>query len=757
MPKGHIMTASFHRFNIVLLLFCFTFARANYNVTKSLLKTTNLKDPHLIPYISETIKIDGDLTEEVWQQALVVDLPYETNPGENIPAPVKTDALLIYNNSYLYIGFRAHDPDPESIRARYTDRDRIWNDDYVAIFLDTFNDERRCFAFRSNPLGIQSDDIELPSGQEISWDAIYESEGRITDWGYSVEMAIPFNQLRFQRTQENQVWGINLMRIYPRNVAYRIDAVPLDRNNDSMLAQFLRMEGFKEAKPGKNIEIVPSFIGAQTDHRPNFPDGDMERASRDGEVGISARWGFTPNLMLNGTINPDFSQVEADAYQLDINEPFALWYPEKRPFFQEGFDYFETLKSAVYTRVMRNPSWGVKLSGKEGSHTVGGYVVRDDMTNLIFPGNQGSSSASLGDENLSTVLRYKKDFGQNVTFGLMGTDREGTDYYNRLVSMDGDIRITDSDRVRFQAMGSSTQYPDAVADAYGQNRGSFSDYFFAFEFDHSARNWGYWLDVDDVGTGFRADLGFIPMVDFRNVEGGVNYTFYGKPGGWWSRFHISSQLNYYENRDGNPLKKNAQLLFHYTGTMQSHAHAAGYITQEAYGGGIFDLTSYSSCFGFRPVADVWFHAHVLLGDRIDYDNTRLGRRFRIDPEISLNIGRHMQFEFYHLYERMSAADAHLFTANISQMTVLYHLNVRAFFRAILQYVNYDYNVQNYTIDKDPEFKQLFSQLLFSYKINPFTVFFLGYSDNHMGGLAPSYNLRQKDRTFFMKLSYAWVR
>lgn len=752
------MITYFNRFSIVFLLFCFTVVKADNHEKKSPLDTANLKDPRPIPYISENIKIDGDLNDEAWQQALVVELPYETDPGENITPPVKSDALLFYNDSYLYIGFRAHDPNPESIRARYTDRDRIWNDDYVAIFLDTFNDERRCFVLRSNPLGVQSDDIQTAGDHHgISWDAIYESKGRITDWGYVVEMAVPFNQLRFQRTQENQVWGMNLMRIYPRSVAYRIDAVPVDRNNDSMLSQFMRVEGFKEAKPGKNIEIVPSFIGAQTDHRPDFPGGDMERASRDGEVGISARWGFTPNLMFSGTVNPDFSHVEADAYQLDINEPFALWYPEKRPFFQEGSDYFQALKSAVYTRVMRNPTWGVKLSGKERSHTIGAYVVQDKMTNLIFPGNQGSSSASLDDDNLSTVLRYKKDFGQNVTFGLMGTDREGTDYYNRLVSVDGDIRITNSDRVRFQAMGSSTRYPDAVADANGQDRGSFNDYFLAFEFDHSARNWGYWLDVDDVGSGFRADLGFIPMVGFRNVEGGVNYTFYGKPGDWWSRFHISSQLNYYEDRDGNPLRKNAQLMLNYGGIIQSHAHVASYITQEAYSGRIFDLTSFSSCFGFRPSANVWFHTHMLLGDRIDYDNIRLGQRFRIDPEISLNLGRHLQLNFYHLYERMSAADAHLYTANISQMTALYHFNVRAFFRAILQYVNYDYNVQNYIEDRDPEFKQLFSQLLFSYKINPFTVFFLGYSDNHMGGLAPSFNLRQKDRTFFIKLSYAWVR
>ena len=713
--------------------------------------------PHIIPFIPENIKIDGSLDEGAWQQALVIDLPYETDPGENIPAPVTTDALLFYCDSYLYIGFRAHDPDPSSIRARYTDRDNIGNDDYVAIFLDTFNDERRSFVLRSNPLGVQSDDIELPGDQNgTSWDAIYDSKGQITDEGYVVEMAIPFHQLRFQRSQEDQVWGFNVMRSHPRSKQHRLDHIPLDRNNDSPLSQFVKIEGFEKARPGRNVEIVPSLVGAQTDHRPDFPSGSMEKASRDLEPGLSARWGFTPNLTLNGTVNPDFSQVEADAYQLDINEPFALWYPEKRPFFQEGFDYFQTLKNAVYTRVMRNPLWGAKLSGKEGGNTLGGYVVHDEVTNFIFPGNQGSASATLDKKNISTVLRYRRDFGRRLTFGLMGTDREGDDYYNRLLSMDGDIRITNSDRVRFQVMGSSTRYPDEMAETNNQNKGNFNDYYIAFEYDHDARNWGWWLDYDDVGSGFRADLGFIPMVDFRNVEGGVNYTFFNKPGGWWTTFGIYSQFNYYEDRDQHPLRRNAQLNFNYQGAMQSHAHFATYRTEEYYNARTFDLTSFSSCFGFRPIRDIWFHYHILFGDRIDYDNTRLGKRFRLDPEINLNLGRHMRLYFYHLYERMSAEDARLYTANISQMTAVFHFNVRMFFRAILQYVQYDYNVPNYTVDIEPEFKHLFSQLLFSYKINPFTVFFLGYSDNHMRGPEPDYHLRQKNRTFFTKLSYAWV-
>jgi hypothetical protein len=164
--------------------------------------------------------------------------------------------------SHLFVGFRAFDPDSEKIRANFTERDQIYDDDFIAIFLDTFNDERRSFVVRSNPLGVQSDDIVVTNLEEgVSWDAIYESEGQITEWGYTVELAIPFNQLRFQRSNGDQVWGMHLRRLYPRSVFSHIDAVPFDRNNDSQVAQFLKFRGFEGATPGRNIELVPTLTG----------------------------------------------------------------------------------------------------------------------------------------------------------------------------------------------------------------------------------------------------------------------------------------------------------------------------------------------------------------------------------------------------------------------------------------------------------------------------------------------------------------
>jgi len=741
---------------LMITLFCLTSAYAGDKEAATNDGKGTTENPHIIPRTASEINIDGKLDEAAWQEALVIDLPYETYPGENIEAPVRTEALLLYTQSYLYVGFKAYDPNPDAIRANYTERDQIYNDDYIAIFLDTFNDERRSFVLRSNPLGVQSDDIIATNvgHHGASWDAIYESRGQLTDWGYTVEMAIPFNQLRFQRSSGNQVWGMNLRRLYPRSVFSHIDVIPFDRNNDSQVAQFLKFRGFEGATPGRNIELVPTLTGVRTDERSGLPNGNFKILNKDVEAGLSARWGFTANFTLNGTLNPDFSQVEADARQLNINQPFALHYSEKRPFFTEGSDYFSTLKSAVYTRTMRDPFWGMKLTGKENGHTIGAYISRDRLTNLIFPGSQSSSSTSLDRDNTAAVFRYKKDLGARYTVGLMATDREGKDYFNRLVGFDSNLRITNSDRINLQVLGSSTQYPDQTATDFSQKQGKFNDRFIAFEYDHEARNWGWWLDYDNVGSGFRADMGFIPMVGFENMEGGVNYSWIGKPGSWWTGFGISNEMNYYEDENGGLLRKGGSLMFNYQGIMRSHSHFRSVVSQEVYNGKRFDLTYFTSCFGFYPISNVWFHTHALFGDRIDYANTRIGKRFSIDPEISLNLGRHLQLDFGHTYETMRVNDKRLYTANISQMKAVYHFNVRTFVRGIFQYVNYDYNVTNYTVDQNPEYKHFFTQLLFSYKINPFTVFFLGYTDNYFGN--QDYDLTQSDRTLFMKLSYAWV-
>ena len=483
------------------------------------------EDPYIVPITDAKIAVDAVLDEEAWQKALTLELKYEVRPGENVTPPVRTEVLLTYDADFFYAAFRCYDPTPSAIRAHLRDRDTLGGDDWIALILDTFNEQRRSFDFIVTAQGVQFDQIETQSSEDNGWDTIWNSASRITDWGYAVEIAIPFSSIRFQRKEGSQIWGFDAVRRYPREHAYHIGLFPRDRSNNCYLCQAVKIEGFHGANPGRNIELNPTAIAVRTDERTDFPHGDMTKRDQEAELGLTARWGITPNMTFNLTANPDFSQVEADAQQLDINEPFALFYPERRPFFTEGADFFSALESIIYTRTLRDPSWGLKLTGKEGANTIGAYVVRDEITNLIIPGSQGSNQTSLDKANTSSVLRYKRDFGSRYTVGFLATDRERKDYFNRVFGVDLDFRLTPTNQIQLLVLGSSTKYPDEVMESFNQSSGTLSDRLVSFEYDHYTRTWGWWADYEDAGSKFRADLGYYPRVGYRNVEGGLLYTW----------------------------------------------------------------------------------------------------------------------------------------------------------------------------------------------------------------------------------------
>jgi hypothetical protein len=716
------------------------------------------QDPFIVPKAEFPIKVDGKLEDKEWEKALKFNLLYESWPGDNTPAPVDTECYLTYDNSNLYVGFRALDPHPKKIRAFYFERDNIWYDDFVLIFMDTFNDERRAYGLRSNPLGVQADNIKTRVRPSVEWDAIYKSAGHIYDWGYAVEMAIPFNQLRFQRTKEDQVWGINLRRLYPRDALYHIDYIKNDRNNNCFMCQFVKVKGFKNVRPGRNLEFVPALTYGRTDARSSMPSGDFQELNEDIEAGLTAIWGFTPNMTLSATVNPDFSQVEADSLQLDINEPFALFYDERRPFFVEGSEYFNTILGAVYTRTMRDPSLGFKITGKEGSNTIGAYVVRDTLTNLIFPSSQSSNSTSMEMANISTVLRYRLDFGYNYTLGLLVTDREGEDYFNRLLGIDGDFRFTRKNRLQWQFIGSSTRYPGEVALEFKQDEEAFEGTAMDLIYTHDSRKFDFSLEFKSLSSGFRADLGYMPQVNYRYGSASVSYTWIGKRGrgGKKGTFYRQLLLNgigsYMEDQEGNLIKSKGVLQFQFDGPLQSTLIAQATACRESYANAKFDQLDFVIYGNMKPTRRLEMTFQGVFGDRIDYSNVRLGERVLLMPQIILKPGRSMRLELSHIYEQLNVDTGRVYTANITEFKGVYHFNVRTFFRAIVQYANYDFNSENYLFPIAPEKKTLFTQLLFSYEINPRTVLYLGYSDNYLGNQL--FDLTQKDRSIFAKVSYA---
>jgi hypothetical protein len=717
------------------------------------------RPPHRIPRVDCDIKADGILDEPCWSQALVMQLEYEVRPGENIPPPVTTDVLLAYNASNVLVAFRAYDPSPRLIRAHLTDRDRLWDDEWVAINFDTFNDQRRSYLFVVNPLGIQADHIENEGGPGCPYDAIWDSGGRINDEGYFVEMVIPFRALRFQRSDEDQIWGVDAIRSYAREVRHHIGLFPRDRNNNCYLCQAEKIVGFAGATPGRGLEFDPTVSARKTQARQSvdeedIPQGEMEDVENKVDVGVTGKWGFTPNLTLCGTINPDFSQIEADILQLDVNTQYALYYPERRPFFLEGMDMFNSRLNFVYTRTLADPEWGIKVTGKEGSNVIGFFTVQDAVTNFLFPTAYYSWTGSLLKSSHGSVLRYRSDFHQSASLGFFVTNRAGPDYFNRLAAIDGNIRVTRKDRIRFEVLATQTEYPTEVALDEEQPEGKFTGTGFDFHYFHNTRTLDWYAMFRRLTPGVRADLGYRPQVDYNFGEGGLGYTFNREAGSWWTMLNFGGSYQYEETTTHELIQKGASGWFNYQGPMESFADANVYIGRNHWEGQDYEIESVFIGGGLWPSDWVFLELGCVTGDRIDYVNSRPGKQLILHPRTMIKLGLHLEIEYEHEYRHLNVEGGRLFTVNRDYLRMVYQFNKRTFVRLVLQYVNEDHDTDLYIEDPPADIKRVFTQLLFSYKINPQTVLYLGYSDNYFGN--EDFAVKQDSRTFFAKIGYALI-
>jgi hypothetical protein len=709
---------------------------------------------------ASSIIVDGVLDEQAWQQAVNVPVAYEWAPGDNIAPPVKTDCLVTYDATNLYIAFRAYDPRPAEIRAHLMNRDdtnTLIQDDHVGLILDTFNDERRGFQFRVNPLGVQADAIfsEQDGVEDFSWDMIWESAGRITADGYIVEIALPLKQLRFQARQDVQTWGFQAFRSWPRNVRHRLSSHRLDRNTGCLLCQADKLTGLAGLAQGRNLEFDPTATFARTERRSGAADPSLSQKSSNGDPGLSARWSITPNTTFNGTINPDFSQIEADIAQLDVNQRFALYYPEKRPFFLEGIDFFATPAQAVFTRTVADPDFGAKLTGKQGANAAGVFVTRDRMNNLVFPSNQGSGSTTLDADVTTVVGRYRRDVGHGSTIGALYAGREGGAYHNRQVGADAFWRLTRSDSIRVQFIRSDTQYPGQTATDFGQSGGAFGGNAVYLDYQHQARQWLAFSSFESYGGGFRSDTGYIPRVDLRNTFGQVQRRWQRGAGAWFNVIDVGVRGWRSTDSSWTLTDQTLAAFVNYTGPYQSQVQFNVPTDITVFGGVRYEYLRPNFVFGIKPSGKTNVQLTGRFGGGVDFANGRqatsavqVGPRFEYRPVKRVNLSLH-----YNL-DQLSVDGGRLYRANLAQLNAVFHLNVRTFVRAILQYTDISRDPSLYGFPVEPRTRRLFSQYLFSYKFNPQTVLFLGYSDNAAG--TQRIDLRKQDRTFFVKLGYAWA-
>jgi hypothetical protein len=463
-----------------------------------------------LPRLEATVTLDGRLDEPVWTQAAVLDRFHQYQPVDSRPAEETTRVLVWYAPDAIYFGIIAQDRTPGAIHATTADRDNLDAEDRVTIYLDTFNDRRRAFFFTVNPLGAQEDGVRsegaFTAGTLVGGttdknpDFLWESKGQLTDSGYTVEIRIPFKSLRYPGDGE-QTWGLNIQRRTQRT-GYEDTWTDTRRANASFLIQSGTITGLHQLQRGITTELQP-FVTAQANGTREATG--FRRESLDPSMGVNLRLGLASNLSIDGTYNPDFSQIESDATLVTVNERFALFFPEKRPFFLEGIELFATPNQLVYTRQIVNPLVGAKVTTKFGRHNLAHLTAVDEMP---------------GHDALVTVTRVRRDIGASSTGGLTLTTRDHDGRFNRLAA--ADVRIVFG-KLYYVAGQLGVSWTRETAPARVSP-------LWELEYDRTGRSFGFNYKVTGIGEDFRAENGFVPRNDIITAHAFNRMSFYGSRG-----------------------------------------------------------------------------------------------------------------------------------------------------------------------------------------------------------------------------------
>ncbi|MDR2214072.1 MAG: carbohydrate binding family 9 domain-containing protein [Pseudomonadales bacterium] len=709
-----------------------------------------------IPHSVTTADIDGVISPGEWDAALKVQLDNETDPAQNIPALVATEVLLMEDGENLLAAFIASDPEPAKIRAFYSDRDRIDQGDFVGLVLDTFNDERRAFEFFVNPLGIQMDLImdDLGGDEDDSWNAIWDSAGNITSEGFIVEMKIPLKQIRLASGLPLQTWGVDLLRYYPRDVRHRLSNNTKNYAVSCYLCQLKKAQGFPNFQQRTNLQLIPTLTAQAGEIRPDPATDPWTREDAKFEAGVDLRWGINEDLILNATLNPDFSQVEADEAQIDVNNTFTLFFEERREFFLDGSEYFNSFENLVHTRNIQDPDYGLKLTGKSGAHAYAVLAANDRRTDFVIPGNQGSRVASLSGANSQDLaLRYRYDYGRRLTLGTLFTRRDADDYANNLLSTDLSWRLGDSDSIEAQVMYSDTDNPLSVQNQH-QLAAQQNDAAWHLEYDHEGEHFELELSSVRFGKDYRADLGFITRTNY--TEHGINpgYTWRPGAGHFFNEINVSASATRMEDLTGLKLEDNQGIDFSVEGPLQLDAGLSFNKGESYYAGRYYDDDNLSLFASVQPWGGAEFSFEVSKGKDIDFANQRPGDELSLSSEISLRLGRHLQIDLEHEYQRLEVTGGRLFASHLSDLRLTYQFSARSFIRAIVIHSTTKRDTSLYNNPVDAQEKSLDTQLLYSYRLNAQTRFFIGYSDSAIQeGMLD--DLAATGRSVFAKFAYAW--
>ncbi|HJS73511.1 MAG TPA: DUF5916 domain-containing protein [Vicinamibacteria bacterium] len=429
----------------------------------------------------------------------------QRSPSDGAESTKPTDVYLGYDDEHLYVVFVAFDDQPEQVRARLSRRETVdRDDDLVYVNLDTFNDERRGYEFGTNALGVQFDSLFIEGGEvDRTFDTLWYSEGQRTDRGFVVWFALPFESLRFPDAPR-QTWGILLERWSAHSSDWSFWPQASSRI-DGFLAQTGRIE-MEGVEAGRNVQLIPYGLNRSYS---TLEEEDLT----DANVGLDAKVVFRESLVLDGTVNPDFSQVESDEPQVTVNQRFEVFFPEKRPFFIENAQYFQTPLNLVFTRRIADPELGARLTGKAGPWAIGAIFADDEAPGKAVP----SASPLFGSQAKNGILRVARDVFQQGTVGMIFTDRELEGAWNRVGGADFRFKLDPNWSLTGQAVASATRLAEGL---------ELDGPAYALELDRNGRHFQTSIEYLDVADGFRAENGFVTRRDIRSGDVFAQYTFW---------------------------------------------------------------------------------------------------------------------------------------------------------------------------------------------------------------------------------------
>jgi hypothetical protein len=730
---------------------------ASVRVDTALAFQPSMRPTLQVPRASGRIAVDGILDDAGWAAAARVGGFSENWPHERAKPSVESEVWVAYDNDHLYLAFIAWD-DPATIRASLRERDQIWSDDYFGILLDTYGDAAWAYYLFANPLGVQGDTRATSQNEDDGFDLIYQSDGMVTDSGYQIEMAIPFASLRFP-DRPAQTWRATFWRTRPRGAREQHTWAAIDRNEPCFMCQFGTLAGLEGIKPGGSLELLPTAVASQAAALTNGsdPTSGLDNGRVTGALGLDARYSFANGLTAEASINPDFSQVESDAGQVDVNTTFALFFPERRPFFQEGSDLYETFFDAVYTRQINNPLAAAKLIGRMGRTTVAYLGARDEDSPILLP-FQERSYVGQARKSFTNVGRFRQTFLQDSYVGALVTDRRLDDGGSGSVGgVDGTFRFLGNYRLEYQVLGSHTREPDDATltaglegvtfDGGGHTAAfdgeSFSGLAQYTSLERDARTWNFDFDYWASSPTFRADNGFESRNDFRRLSMFQGINLYPKAK-WINQFRASvfARREWSYGWDPKAWVIEPGVSANFAG--QSFVNVWTTFFNERFAGVEFDgLRRLGFVVETRPVGAVLVGMFASRGDAIFRDRTNpfVGTGTNAEVWATLQPLTRLVLQPSVVYSQLQRPDGggEVFGGFILRTRAGLQLTRELSLRVVAQYDDFDkaFNVEP----------------LLTYRLNPFSMFYIGSSLAYQDYDLANRSLIANSRQIFTKLQY----